>query len=288
LPRGTTSVAELDPSRAGDATPHHRELSGNRATARVLLILSQFSGDTASHGVSELSRELGMTKNMVHRALQTLARHGYLVRDASGTSYELGPGVLQFARVGLEPLNLPRLADPYMRRMQEASKETVSLAVRSGRTAVTIAGARGLGQIARRVPFGRAVALHASPASRAILAFLPDHEIDAYIADGVLERYTATTLTTAEQLHKEVRTVRERGYALSFGDHVRQGATGVAFPVPAADGTAHGSITVAGPSDRFTDERRAELLPALGAIMDELSRHSRLYPADLAVTGRII
>lgn len=265
---------------AANGVPDHREFGGNRATARVLLILSQFAGDSASRGVSELSRELGMTKNMIHRALKTLARYGYLVRDASGTRYELGPAVLQLGRVGLEPLNLPLLAAPYLQRMQELSEETVSLAVRSGRTAVTIAGVRGRGDVARRVPFGRAVALHASPASRAILAFLPDEEIDAYLADGLLEQYTPSTLTTPDEVRGEVRAVRERGHSLSFGDHVRRGATGIAFPVLASDGTAHGSVTVAGPSDRFTDERRAELLPACEQIMQELNRHSRLYPAE--------
>ena len=34
-----------------------------------------------------------MTKNMVHRALATLVDQGFLVRDASGTRYELGFGV---------------------------------------------------------------------------------------------------------------------------------------------------------------------------------------------------
>src|SRR5829696_3727230 len=149
VPR-SPSLATTTPAANG-TVPDHRDFGGNRATARVLLILSQFAGESASHGVSELSRELGMTKNMIHRALKTLARYGYLVRDETGTRYELGPGVLQLGRLGLEPLNLPRLADPYLQRLQELTEETISLAVRSGRTTVTIAGLRGRGDVARRV-----------------------------------------------------------------------------------------------------------------------------------------
>ena len=266
--------------RSTAAVPDHRGFGGNRATARVLLVLTQFAGDNASHGVSELSRELNMTKNMTHRALRTLEDFGYLVRDATHTRYELGPGVLQLGRLGLPPLNLPQLAEPYMRRLQELSEETVSLAIRFGETAITIAGLRGRGDVARRVPFGRAVPLHASPASRAILAYLPDDEIEAYLATATLKRFTPTTLVTPEAVWREVATVRERGYALSFGDHVHRGATGIAFPVLAGDGTAHGSVTIAGPSDRFTPERRLELIPELNEIMCELNRHSRLYPAE--------
>jgi DNA-binding IclR family transcriptional regulator len=81
----------------------------------------------------------------------------------------------------------------------------------------------------------------------------------------------------------EIHEVRERGFALSFGDHVARGATGVAFPIRASDGTSHGSVTVAGPSDRFTDERRAELIPRLAEIVADLDRRSRLYPPELPV-----
>lgn len=270
------------PSRASAASngvPDHRDFGGNRATARVLLILSQFARGTESHGVSELSRELGMTKNMIHRALKTLTRYGYLVRDESGTRYQLGPGVLQLGRLGLEPLNLPVVAGPYMQRMQELTDETVSLAVRTGRTAVTIAGLRGRGDIARRVPFGRYVPLHASPASRAILACLPDDEIEAYLADGPLERYTATTLTEPDEIWEEVRRVRAEGYARGRGDHVR-GATGAAFPILASDGTPHGSVTIAGPESRLPEERLDALLPQLLQLAAELNRHTQLYPAE--------
>src|SRR4051794_40289465 len=90
-------------------------LVGNKATARVLIVLSRLAAGDGSHGVTELSRELGMTKNMVYRALSTLARHGYVVRDATGSRYQLGPGVLRLAGAGLPDLDLPALAEPYMR-----------------------------------------------------------------------------------------------------------------------------------------------------------------------------
>jgi DNA-binding IclR family transcriptional regulator len=264
---------------ASGAAPDHRDFGGNRATARVLLVLSRFADGAASHGVSELSRELDMTKNMVHRALKTLVQHGYVVRDETGARYQLGPGVLQLGRLGLEPLNLPKLAEPYLQRLQELSDETVSLAVRAGRHTVTIAGLRGRGDVARRVPFGRITPLHASPASRAILAFLPDAEIDAYLAGGPLERFTSGTLVTAQQIWHEVHAVRSRGYATAFDDHMR-GATGISFPVLASDGTPHGSVTVAGPRDRFSDERLELLLGDLKNVMTEFNRHSQLHPAE--------
>jgi IclR family acetate operon transcriptional repressor len=272
----------------GDAAtsvqPDQREFGGNLATARVLLILSRFVDGSESHGVSELSRDLGMTKNMVHRALKTLAHYRYVVRDETGMRYQLGPGVLQLGRVGLEPLNLPRLAEPYLQRMQELSGETSTFSIRTVRGIVTIAGVRGRGDVSRQIPFGGFAPLHASPGSRAVLAFLPDDEIERYIATGPLTRYTPTTLVTADEIWAEVAAVRERGYASALGDHLR-GGNGASFPVLANDRTPHGSVTVVGPSDRFTDDVLNGLLPELQTIVAELNRHSQLYAADHPAEG---
>ena len=62
----------------------------NQAAQRVLTVLAAFVGRAAPCGVSELSRALGMNKNMVHRALTTLTEQGYLARDVSGQRYQLG------------------------------------------------------------------------------------------------------------------------------------------------------------------------------------------------------
>jgi DNA-binding IclR family transcriptional regulator len=162
--------------------------------------------------------------------------------------------------------------------MRDASNETVSLAVPMHRTAVTIAGLRGRGDIARSIPFGRSVPLHASPAARVMLAHMSDEEIQAYLDGGPLERFTAATAVKPVEIWKEVELIRERGYAMGRGDHVK-GATGIGFPVLANDGRPHGSLTIAGPVARLPEQRLEELKPVLLEIVAELNRHSRLYPA---------
>jgi hypothetical protein len=45
-----TASSPRAPSAATNGVPDHRDFGGNRATARVLLILSQFAGADDSHG----------------------------------------------------------------------------------------------------------------------------------------------------------------------------------------------------------------------------------------------
>ncbi len=260
--------------------PEHA-LAGNKATARVLKVLEHLTTGASSYGVSELSRELGMTKNMVHRALATLGRNGYVVRDASGARYRLGPGILLLGAAGLPELNLPELCAPFMRRMRDLTGETVTLAVPFGRNAVTVAGVRGRGTFARSIPTGRVLPLHVSPAARAILAFFPDDAVRRYL-DQPLEQFTEQTLVDPADVWAEVAAVRERGFALALSDHWR-GTHGAAFPVLAGGEYPHGSITVGGPAERFTPESLDAALPALLAEMAEINRQAGVHSSTYAV-----
>jgi DNA-binding IclR family transcriptional regulator len=270
--RRTRAPAEDDRSPNG-GTP-----AGNKATARVLLVLARLASGSGSYGVTELSRTLGMTKNMVYRALATLVRHGYAIRDEGGTRYRLGPGVLRLATGGLPELDLQALVAPFMHRVRDLTGETVTLAVPWGRSAVTVSGVRGRGAIARRVPLGRVIPLHVSIAARAILAYFPDDGIERYLQEP-LERLSRATLTDPEKVWLEVSAVRERGYATVIGDHWR-GTNGVAFPILAGSDYPHGSLTVAGPVERLTADALDGFLPDIGAIVRELSRHSSFHVSE--------
>jgi IclR family transcriptional regulator, KDG regulon repressor len=254
------------------------DLAGNRATARVLLVLAELAEEPGSYGVSELSRRLGMTKNMVHRALTTLVRHGYAIRDAAGTRYRLGPAVFRLGATGLPDLYLPSLCEPFMRRIRDLTGETVTLAVPAGRSAVTVAGVRGRGVIARRVPLGRVIPLHVSVAARAVLASFPDHAVARYL-DRPLEPFPRAVLTDADAIWAEVHAVRKRGYATTIGDQWG-GSHGVAFPIRAGGEFPHGSMTIGGPVTRLTTERLDSMLADVSSIIDELNRRSRLYPSE--------
>lgn len=254
----------------------------NKATVRVLSVLSRFIGRRSSWGVTELSQELGLSKNMVHRALSTLLEQGYVVRDASGARYEIGYRVLELGADHLEAPDVRALCGPAMRQLHQLTGESVFLSIIVGRHHVTIDSVEAHG-VKVSNPRGLPVPLHASPASRALLACLSDEEIEKYLSVAApLRRFTPTTLTEPAAVREEVQRVRRQRYARGYGDHTT-GGTYVAFPVLDASGRPHAAITVGGPPERFTQARVDELLPRMLEIMDEANRRSRLYAATFLV-----
>ena len=258
--------------------------AANVSTVRVLAVLSRFIGARRALGVTEISQDLGMTKNMVHRALTTLVRNGYLVRDASGARYELGFGVLQFLDPSAPEPDIRAICQPYLRSLRQLSGESVFLSIVVGRNRVNVDSIEAPGRIVTHAVRGRAVPLHLTETSRVLLAFLSDAEIDEYIRiASPLTRAPAPGVITPDRLWKDLRAIRKAGYALGHGERRfserRVDATYLAFPVLDAAGRPHAALTVGGPQERFDIAAAEALLPEMRRIVGEANLHARVIPA---------
>jgi DNA-binding IclR family transcriptional regulator len=123
--------------------------------------------------------------------------------------------------------------------------------------------------------------LHAGGAGKAFLAFVPDHEVDAYLERQPLEALTERTVTDPARLRQELATIRRRGYAITVGER-RAGAATVAAPVFDHDGHPVAVLGVAGPAQRFTPGPDA---PVVAAVLAAAARISTQLGHQPPVTG---
>ena len=65
------------------------------ALDRGLDVLEYLSQDGRAGTVAEITQELKLPRASVFRILHTLQQKGYVTADASGRTYQLGPGVLR-------------------------------------------------------------------------------------------------------------------------------------------------------------------------------------------------
>ena len=261
-----------------DTASGEREL--NKATVRVLQVLSSFASDVPGYGVTELAHSLGMTKNMTYRALSTLVEQGYVVRESNGLRYQLGYRVLELQNpLAIEP-DFRALSGPYVSRMHEVTGESVGLVVRAGDYCVLIDGVETRKHGVWRVRIGALFPLHGPASGRVILAADTDDAIDSYIARHFPLRGSRDgEHLDARMLRRELEQVRTSGFALVKRSAPPQ-MVSVAFPVLDIDDRLHGSISVGGPRDRFEVQLERQL-PDLRAIVGELNERARLFPADL-------
>ena len=93
---------------------------------RGLAILSVFTPGRAARGVSELARELSLTRSTTHRYVATLARLGYLQQDNLTRKYRLGPRVLDLGFWMLGVADIREIAAPHLRPQAQLACRTPS------------------------------------------------------------------------------------------------------------------------------------------------------------------
>jgi DNA-binding IclR family transcriptional regulator len=236
----------------------------DRATD-VLSLFAEHSEGTL--GVTEIAKQLGLSKAVVHRILSTLASKGYVQLDRDSRRYSLGPQVLVLGLTYLDRIDIRRLAAPEMRRLVAVTGETSTLSIRTGWSRVYVDQVTPHNDIRMSVQLGHPYPLHAGSSSKALLAFLPEAEREEYL-DRPLEAVTDRTLTDADVLRRELARIRELGYARSISER-QLGAASVAAAILDHRGRPAATLSVCGPMERFAehiDGAAAELLQSAAGV----------------------
>jgi DNA-binding IclR family transcriptional regulator len=104
--------------------------------------------------------------------------------------------------------------------------------------------------------------LHATSGGKAMLAFLPEAEREAYLATADFAAITPRTITSRDALRAQLERIRVDRVADVF-EEFTPGIVGIAVPILSADEAPLGSINVALPAVRYSEAARAAMEDAL-------------------------
>lgn len=257
-------------SAGNPGDPPASTASGTEAGARVADVLLLFTHGPAAVGVSEIARQLDLSKAVVHRILQSLASRSFVVADPVTREYRLGTSAVALGARALRDLDLRRVARPVLRRLRDDTGETTTLSELVDHSRVYLDQFESRQEIKMTVELGRPYPLYAGASSRAILAFLPPETVQRVLDSG-LPPLTARTVNSPDELLRGLGPVRQQGYATSLGER-QPGAGSVAAPVFNIEGEVVGSLSVCGPVSRFGGEVMARYAPMVVAAAGEVSR----------------
>jgi DNA-binding IclR family transcriptional regulator len=235
------------------------ESSTLSSVERAVEVLKHVVFEQPTIGARGAARLLETSPSSAHRLLRTLTRLGLLEQDATTSKYGPGLELYRMAASLLASSELGQAARPPMERLARNTGEDVFLCVRSGDSRMVLDTASGQQQLKYSLPLGEEVPLHAGSSGLAILAWLPDEEVER-ILDGELARYTPNTLTDPAELRQAVQTIRAQGFAVSFGHHVRDGV-GISAPVFGPHAQVRASVMLTIPESRLD---RHDPVPEIG------------------------
>lgn len=240
---------------------------------RAVDVLMYFKdAPTRDLGVSEIAEGLGMSKAAVHRMLASLRVRGLIELDETTRRYSLGIGIMQLGLAYMERIDIRRMAHPELVRLSNRTNETATLSVRvDKRSRVYVDQVLPRREVIMSVTQGVSYPLHAGASSKVFLAYFSEEELDRYL-DSSLEALTDGTITDTAALIKELKVVREQGWARSIGER-KSGAASVAAPVFDHTGKVVAAVSVCGPKERFetvVDDCRDALLETTARLSARL------------------
>jgi len=213
-------------------------------------LLKEFGRGDHEIGVTELSRRLGIGKSTTHRLLHTLTHERLLEQDPETGAYRLGLAMHELGASARAHHDLHQAASPVLDQLRNITRETVQVAVLDGREVVYVER-RESPQTLRL--FGR-VGLrnyaHCTSTGKAMLAFLPEDELELLLTDWKPPRRTQYTITDIAVLRRELMKVRAQGWAENINES-EVGIASVAAPVRNVFGQVVASVSVAGPIQRL-------------------------------------
>ncbi|MFC7376223.1 IclR family transcriptional regulator [Brachybacterium sp. GCM10030268] len=244
--------------------------------AQVLEILAR----DGQSGVGQIARELDVHVSTASRLLGALENHDLVERSEAGSVVQLGVGVLRLAASTRSGLDLTDQAGPVCDALAEELGETVNLAVYRSGSAVNLYQAEGTRTVALHNWVGGRTVLHATSSGKMLLAHLPRDESEPLIAAD-LERFTERTITAPDLLRRELRIIRERGWAQAV-EEFEEGLNAVAAPIYGPEGTVIAALSAAGPTYRLAPD---ELPAAAETLLSGAREISRRLGHRVEVTG---
>jgi IclR family pca regulon transcriptional regulator len=229
-------------------TASRSEGSYSQSLERGLALLASFSSARPLLGVSELARDVGLSRSTAHRYIATLAALGYLDQDVATRKYRLGLRVLDLGFSAINSMELRQISAPHLQRLSDETGHTVNMAVLDGPDIVYVercrSAQRGQREIDLDLHVGSRLPAYCTSMGKVLLAHLPTDRRDALLRDVQLSQRGPNTLTSRTALLAELRRVHEEDLAVN-NEELAFGLRSIAAPVRGQAGDVVAAINLA-------------------------------------------
>jgi len=206
-------TSALPDDGAGDRAPVRRGRASRSGTSveKAMRIIEALTVEDGPHRLMDVAERAGVPRSTAYRVLAILAAAGFAENCGDGR-YGIGG---RLNGLGAKIVSVSAGVGPALRELQQgAGGNTVHLAVRVGDHAVYLHKVDSDKPYEMRSRVGNQLRLHCTAIGKAILAHLPEEEVEAVASSAGMSARTPATITDLSALHAELATVRERGYAI--------------------------------------------------------------------------
>jgi len=247
--------------------------------ARVIALLRILAERSHRVTLSDLAAELALAPSTIHRLLAMLRNEGLVGRDPVTKMYYCDAEFVRIASLVLDSSQIKDLAAPLLQSLVQQFNETTLLCLYlAQQRRYTIVSVRHGTELLRYdVKENTPLQMAWGATARSILAFLPQEDIDAILAEA--EPSATGAGVVDDSTIKDLAQIRKRGYAITKGQRIA-GSIGLGAPVFGVEGKVLGSLCITIPRGRFEPRREVEYARALMDHAARLSHSLGYVPAE--------
>jgi DNA-binding IclR family transcriptional regulator len=236
----------------------------------ALRILKSYSTYEPTKKVSELANSLGLAKSTVSRIMSTLASEGFVEKDPDTNAYRLGLSLLTLGGIVSINIDVNTEAIPVLNNLMTKTGETAHLAILDGLDTIYIQKKECNHPVRILTHLGRRNPAYCTSSGKVLLAFSKDDILEKVIQNG-LKAFSKNTITDPVKLKKQIKLIREQGYAIST-EELTEGTRSIAAPVFDYTGKVICAINIVGPIMRLQDHKLPSLIRHVKDAAKEVSK----------------
>lgn len=244
----------------------------NQSVNKVFKVIEYMMEVRMPLKLQEISENVKFPASTVLRLLTSLIEMGYVYRDEESSKYCL---TMKFCKIGdavKSSVNIVELVRPYLLEISNATGETSYFAIERDMEVVYLDVVNGTDTYGENLKhIGKVAPLHATGLGKLMLLNYDDKMLVHLEKEKGFEKLTQNTLTTIEDLKKELEIIRNQGYAVDEQE-CEVGVRCVSVPIFDYTGCVIGGISVSGPTNKITVDRIEEFLSVLKPAGKEISK----------------
>ncbi len=252
------------------------------AAHHALRILSYLAAQRGPVPAATVASALGLPRSSAYRVLSALVEHGYALHYPEARRYGLGYAAFELSSGFSRQEPLTRLGRPILAALVERVGETAHLTVLLGTDVVYLVEEQARHRPPLVTGVGVRLPSYATASGRALLASLPQTQLHALFSAPDAFAAAAAPGYSFSRLRRELRQVRQDGYAAEDGE-VTPGFASVSVAIRDRAGWPAAGITVTYRREDVGDAARAAIIEALQRHAVELSHRIR---GSMAEPGR--
>ncbi|WGH80338.1 IclR family transcriptional regulator [Jannaschia ovalis] len=223
-----------------------RDEAGQDGTVgKALGVLDRVAGFGRPVRFAELLEGSDLPKATLYRLLQTLLRQDMLTLDPETGRYAPGIRLVRLAHAAWSQSSLAPIARPHLDRLAHEVGQTVHLAQLDGAQVLYVDKRGPAAAVRMYSEAGKVGPAYCTGVGKAMLAFLPEPELEAALARQAWHRFTPATITDPAAMRDELAAIRAAGHAFDREEH-EPGITCLAMPILAPSGRVLGAVSITG------------------------------------------